>query len=266
MSDHFCVDGKVCIITGSCGILGSNYAKMFAKLKTKLCLTDIVLDNLNNLRNKILLEFPEAEIIVCKHDVSNQYDWEIVRDLCLDKFGKIDILLNNAGYTGNFNKSQMLVSFFDMDIDIWKNVLDVNLSGTFLGCKIIGKYMTDQKNGKIINVSSIYGINGPKHFIYDKSNMGCPASYVVSKFGVIGLTKYCGTLFIKDNVNVNCITPAGIENNQNENFIKNYTNNMPIGRMATPQDMNGAILYLASDASKYCVGTNLIVDGGWSSW
>ena len=136
----------------------------------------------------------------------------------------------------------------------------------------IGKQMIRQDiGGSIIQTSSIYGIMGPDHRIYKNSSlngnvMGSPAVYSFTKSGVIGLTKYLATYWSDKNIRVNSLTPGGVESEQNEAFIKQYSNRIPMGRMALREEIVGALVYLASDASSYVTGQNIIVDGGLDAW
>ena len=126
--------------------------------------------------------------------------------------------------------------------------------------------MVKQNYGSIINISSIYGITSPNHDIYKNNPISQPISYSVTKSGIISLTRYLATLWAKNGVRVNSISPGGVFNYQNDDFINEYCIRSPIGRMADEDEINGSILYLASSASKYVTGHNLVVDGGWTCW
>ena len=149
-------------------------------------------------------------------------------------------------------------------------VLDVNLKGTFLSCQVFGAEMANRGIGSIINISSIYGLVSPDQSIYQyRRNRGeefyKPVAYSASKSGVLNLTRYLSSYWAKKNVRVNSLTIAGVFNNQDKDFLNEYTKRIPIGRMAKPSEYNGAVLFLASNASSYMTGSNLILDGGWTS-
>jgi NAD(P)-dependent dehydrogenase (short-subunit alcohol dehydrogenase family) len=154
---------------------------------------------------------------------------------------------------------------------VWDKVLDVNLKGVFLCCQVVGGRMAEHRHGSIINISSIYGILSPDQRVYNyRAERGepfyKPVAYSVSKSGILNLTRYLATYWADKNVRVNTLTLAGVFNNQDAEFLKNYCQRIPIGRMAKSDEYNGAVLFLASKASSYMTGANLVVDGGWSAW
>lgn len=224
---NFNLEGKVVLITGAAGIQGPEHVKAFAAAGAKVVATDI------------------KELDVTSEDSIK----ETVKKI-LDQYCRIDILVNNAGATGK--------SATD-----WDQIIKVNLTGTYNCCQIIGSTM---KSGSIINVSSIYGLVGPDFSLYQKAEyagkqMGVPAAYAASKGGVIALTKYFASRYAPA-IRVNCITPGGIFDNQNENFVKKYSAKTMLGRMANRNEVSGAILFLASSLSGYITGANLVIDGG----
>jgi NAD(P)-dependent dehydrogenase (short-subunit alcohol dehydrogenase family) len=178
-------------------------------------------------------------------------------------------LVNNAGGINNQDLSRKK-GFEKQTIDDWAKVLKLNLTGVFLCCQAVGKQMVKQKKGSIINVSSIYGLVAPDFRIYSQKTagrgLGTPAAYSAAKAGVIGLTKYLASYYGDKNVRVNCVTPGGIYDNQDKQFVKKYTLRVPLGRMAEKDEVTGAIIYLASDLASYVTGENIIVDGGLTVW
>jgi NAD(P)-dependent dehydrogenase (short-subunit alcohol dehydrogenase family) len=140
-----------------------------------------------------------------------------------------------------------------------------HLGGHFLCCQKVAEQMKLQGSGSIINFASIYGVVAPDFSIYEGTTMTMPVAYSAIKGGIIALSKYLATYYAKDNIRVNCVSPGGVFDNQADNFVEKYLAKTPLGRMGTPKDMVGAVLYLASDASLYVTGFNLIVDGGWTA-
>lgn len=156
--------------------------------------------------------------------------------------------------------------FEECELDTWNKCLNVNLTGVFLCSKIIGCEMIKLGKGSIINIGSIYGLVGPDQSIYGDSGINSSAVYSASKSGVIGLTKYLATYWGNKGIRVNCLTLGGVENGQDQEFINKYSAKTPLGRMAKKEDYKGALLFLASEASAYMTGANLVIDGGWTAW
>jgi NAD(P)-dependent dehydrogenase (short-subunit alcohol dehydrogenase family) len=163
-------------------------------------------------------------------------------------------------------------------LNTWKKVVDSNLTGAFLVAQAAIKAFLKRKiNGNIIFLSSTYGVVGPDPSIYQGLNskkniyggkfaLNTPAAYSSTKTGLIGLAKYIATNFGKYKIRANVLSPGGVYDKQEKKFVNKYKNKVPLNRMADWKDYNGAILFLASDASKYMTGTNLIIDGGWTAW
>jgi len=229
------LSGKVVVITGAGGIQGPEHVKLLKQAGAQVVATDI----------------KDTEIIL---DVTSQESIKKAMQAITGQYGKIDVLINNAGATGKSSAD-------------WDQIIKVNLTGTYLCCQIIGAAMNPPAGGgSIINISSIYGLVGPDWSLYENAEysgkpMGVAAGYAASKGGVIALTKYFASLYAPK-VRVNCVTPGGIFDNQTENFVKKYSAKTILGRMAQKNEVSGAILYLASDLSSYVSGANLVIDGG----
>jgi 2-deoxy-D-gluconate 3-dehydrogenase len=193
----------------------------------------------------------------------------------LKEFGRLDILVNSAGLDPKFDPDALKRGitpgrFEDYPLDQWNAALNVNLTGMFLVTQACVKPMLAQgKRGSIINICSTYGLNGPDQRIYIKDGKRLafkPVYYTVTKSGVLGFTKYLAAYYAETEIRVNALTPGGVFNNHDETFLKNYSARTILGRMARKDEMNGALLFLASDASSYMTGNNVVVDGGWTAW
>jgi 2-deoxy-D-gluconate 3-dehydrogenase len=193
----------------------------------------------------------------------------------LSTFGRLDILVNSAALDPKFdpqavNKGITPGAFEDYPLDLWNSALNVNLTGTFLMTQACVRPMIEQgKKGSIINICSTYGLNGPDQRIYVKDGNRVafkPVYYTVTKAGVMGFTKYLAAYYAGTDIRVNALTPGGVFNNHEDYFVRNYSAKTIIGRMAQKDEMNGALLFLASDASSYMTGNNVVVDGGWTAW
>jgi 2-deoxy-D-gluconate 3-dehydrogenase len=193
-------------------------------------------------------------------------------EAALEAFGRLDILVNSAALDPKFDPShhaQHTNTFEDYPLEMWEQALSVNLTGLFLCCQAAARPMLAQGNGTIINICSTYGLVGPDQRIYERPGEPTrfkPAYYSVTKAGVLGLTHYLATYYAGKNIRANALTPGGVFNNHDETFLKAYSARTVLGRMAHRHEMNGALLFLASDASSYMTGSNLVVDGGWTAW
>lgn len=191
------------------------------------------------------------------------------------KWGTPDVLVNNAGIdTQPSAPPEVSGPFEDFPEEVFREVVNVNLVGTFLMTQAVGRRMVlAKKSGSIINIGSIYGMVSPVQdiYAYKKEKTGIafikPVAYSAAKSGIYNLTRYCATYWGKQGIRVNTFTPSGVfRDTQDKEFQANYCNRMPVGRMAQADEYNGAIIFLASNASKYMTGSNLVMDGGWTAW
>ncbi len=263
--DIFRLDGRVAIITGGSGLLGEQHAIALAGAGATVVLTDINLDHSNVVLGELKAKHGREGLTV-ESDVKSPESWNELLQKVLQKFGRVDILVNNAAFTTSSRTSNYNLPFESFPLEDWKQILDVNLTGTFLGCQVIGGEMLKKGSGAIINLGSLYGVVSPHHRMYDGTGINQPPAYSASKAAVLGLTRYLGALWADKGVRVNSITPGGIRGGQSDEFRKRFSNLNPMGRMAEKTELQGALLYLASDAASHVVGHNLVVDGGWTVW
>jgi gluconate 5-dehydrogenase len=187
-------------------------------------------------------------------------------DAVLEEFSKIDILVNNAG---NVESTPETAPFEKRSLKLWKEVIEVNLTGVFLCSKyVVGKAMKAAGSGVIINVGSVAGIVGKDRRVYQGTEMGgATLDYHAAKGGVISMTRDMACYLAPDGIRVNCISPGGFFRNQPEPFVRAYSKTVPMGRMGQDgKEMKGAVVFLASEASSYCTGHNLVIDGGLTIW
>jgi len=206
-------------------------------------------------------------------DVTDPDSIEEVKNHVLKKFGQVDILVNNAAINDRFENPDLAAeqSRFEVyPLEMWNKSFKVNVTGTFLCSKIFGIEMSKKGKGSIVNIASTYGIVAPDQSIYqnERGNQTFykSAAYPATKGAIISFTKYLAAYWGSKGVRVNALSPGGVKNSQDDFFVKNYSDKTPLGRMAIPSDYKGAIVFLASDASAYMTGANLIVDGGWTAW
>jgi NAD(P)-dependent dehydrogenase (short-subunit alcohol dehydrogenase family) len=263
----FSLENKTAIVTGAAGLLGTQHCKALADAGSYVYACDI--DEVS-CRNKF--EGHES-IYPVSIDITDKASITGVKNIILSKHGKIDILVNNAALNDKFEdpvSAKEFSMFENYPLELWNKSLEINLTGTFLMSQIIGTEMVKSGKGSIINIGSTYGIVAPDQNLY-KKNDGTQTfyksvTYPVTKSAVISLTKYLAAYWGNKGVRVNCISPGGVKNNQDEFFINNYSKKTPLGRMAEPEDFMGAVIFLASDASSYINGENLVVDGGFTIW
>ena len=268
--DQFDLHGKVAIVTGGAGILGRHFCAGLAESGAAIAVVDLQEDKALELA-QTLAERYKGKTIGIGCDVSSPESVQAMVAQVAAEFGKINILHNNAA-----GKSDDLEAFFapfeEYSLDQWRKIMAVNLDGMFLVAQAVGKQMVAQgKGGSIVQTASIYGVMAPDHRIYKDSfylgrQINTPAVYTASKAAVIGLTKHLATYWADKGIRVNTLTPGGTESGQNDEFIRRYSARIPMNRMADAHEMVGALLYLASDASSYVTGQNIIVDGGLNAW
>lgn len=268
MNNLFSLKDKVAIVTGALGLLGRNHCIALCEAGASVVVADLNEQKCNRFASKYLNNAIGAYLDVTKKE-------SIIKLLnrVLERYDKIDILVNNAAINDMFEDPKAAIEqsrFENYPLSLWQKSIDVNLTGLFLCSQVIGSEMVKKKNGSIINIASTYGITAPDQSIYidenSKQTFFKPPAYSVTKGGVIMLTRYLASYWGKTGVRVNTLTPGGVENAQNDYFIKNYSKKTPLGRMARPTDYQGAIVFLASDSSAYMTGANLVVDGGWTCW
>ena len=258
----FNLSNKVIILTGAAGLLGTEYAHGLSQAGANVVLADLNFDKCKKLSLNLNKKY-DVNSFPIKLDVTKINSINTMIKAVIKKFSKIDILINNAYFSeAGYTK----IKFENYDLDIWKKGLNVNLSGIFLCCQQIGKIMKKQKNGNIINISSIYGIVAPDQRIYGNTKIIKSALYSVTKSGVLNFTRYLASYWRQDGIRVNTLSLGGVEENQNPIFKKNYSNKTMIGRMANKDEYVGGLIFLSSNASSYMTGSNLIIDGGWTAW
>lgn len=259
----FSLSGKVVILTGAAGLLGTQHAKALSKAGANLVLADIDYLKCKKLSDELEKKY-NVETFALKVDITKKISVKNLVSKTIKKFSKIDVLINNAML--HEGKKEWGVPFEKFPLDSWEKVIAVNLTGMFLCCQEVGKIMKKQRKGVIINISSIYGINGADQRIYGNSGISSSVAYATTKSGVLNFTRYLAAYWNNIGIRVNTLSLGGVNNKQDPNFVKKYSNKTILGRMAKKDEYAGAIVFLASDASSYMTGSNLIVDGGWTAW
>ena len=274
----FSLEGKVAIVTGACGLLGRQHCAALAEAGATVVAADLdeteavaVAGGLVGGRQHGALQHRTLHLGVGL-DVTSVASLESARRRILEAYGRIDVLVNNAAINDMFENPLLAgkQSMFEhYPLEMWDRSWKVNVSGVFLCSQVLGGVMAEQGSGSIINIASTYGIVAPDQSIYkneagEQTFFKSPA-YPVTKSAVIGFTKFLAAYWGSKGVRVNALSPGGVENQQEGFFKENYSKKTLLGRMAAPSDYKGAIVFLASEASAYMTGANLVVDGGWTA-
>jgi NAD(P)-dependent dehydrogenase (short-subunit alcohol dehydrogenase family) len=273
MDELFSLKGKVSIVTGALGLLGKEHCKALSRAGANVIVCDLDKEKSYDFARTLSENSISGKPIGIFLDVTDPDSINDAKEIILNEFGHIDVLVNNAAINDMFEDpkvSKELSNFENYPLHAWKRSIDVNLTGVFLCSQIFGSQMASQLSGSIINIASTYGIVAPDQSIY-KNDMGeqefiKPPVYSATKGAVIAFSKYLASYWGNKGVRVNTLSPGGVLNKQKEYFVRNYSRRTQLGRMAAPTDYAGAIVFLASDASSYMTGANLVVDGGYIAW
>ena len=261
MSLNTGINGKRVLLLGACGVLGRAHTRILVEHEARLIIADRP--------GSGVLE--EAKSLgICGLEIDATDEASMIKGIAKagKQFEGLDGAIFNAAITseGLSAIGDPFHTFEDYPLALWKKAIDVNLTGAFLFAREAGNIIKNGGGGSLINVASLYGVVAPDHRIYDGQSFKSFPAYSASKAGVIGLTRWLATWWGKDSVRVNSVSPGGVLNNHNERFTVAYGSRTPMGRMAEKDEISGILIYLLSDASRYCTGQNFVIDGGFTSW
>jgi len=256
--------GRAAVITGGAGHIGAAMAEALAELGANIVILDISPKSCLSVCERISKEYA-VETLPLAINLAQEEHIRRVPDAVVNKFGRLDILINCAAFVGTSELQGWVTPFEEQRADTWEQALDVSLTAPFILTQACTEALKQSGHGSVINVASIYGIQGPDMRLYQGTSMGNPAAYAASKGGLLQLTRWLATVLAPD-VRVNAITPGGVSRGQPEDFQTRYISRTPLKRMAVEEDFKGVAAYLASDLSAYVTGQNIIVDGGWTVW
>ena len=265
----FDLSDRTVVITGAAGILGRTFVKAFLTHGARVAMVDRDAGGLEQVANSLPEMAGRMLTVTC--DVTDKAQVRSMVAQTVDRFGGIDILLNNHA-TPPADPAAFFAPFEDYSLEEWRRVMSVNLDGMFLVAQAVGGQMVAQaRGGSMIFTTSIYGMMASDNRIYEGSEyrgypINNPPVYSASKAGVVGLMRWLSTYWAEKGIRVNAVAPGGVFSGENDVFQKRYSARVPLGRMAHEHEIAGAMLYLASDASTYVTGQVLMVDGGLSSW
>lgn len=267
----FDVSGKPVIITGGLGQLGRQFTKVLIERGAKVGIFDIA-EPAKPLKALFGPRATGKNVLCIQADVANRDSLKKGLEAIEAQWGIPQGLVNNAALDSPpLASAEENSSFESYPESLWDRVMDVNTKGVFLACQVVGGRMAAGGRGSIVNISSIYGLVSPDQRIYEyRSKKGKaffkPIAYSTSKSALLNMTRYLAAYWAPKKVRVNTLTPGGVFNRQDKQFLTGYQTRVPLGRMARADEYNGAILFLLSEASSYMTGSNLVVDGGWTAW
>ena len=273
IQEKFDLTGRVAVVTGGVGLLGAEFCRTLAEAGAAVVVVDLNASASQGTADTLTKSGYKA--LAAPADITQPDSVNAMVEKVLFTFGRLDILVNSAALDPKFDPDAIKKgitpgAFEDYPLDQWTAAMNVNLTGMFLVTQACVKQMLAQgKKGSIINICSTYGLNGPDQSIYIKDGERVaykPVYYTVTKAGVMGFTKYLAAYYAGTEIRVNALTPGGVFNDHEDYFVRNYSAKTILGRMAKKDEMNGALLFLASDASSYMTGNNVVVDGGWTAW
>jgi NAD(P)-dependent dehydrogenase (short-subunit alcohol dehydrogenase family) len=260
----FSLEGKTALVTGALGLIGREHCRALAGAGARVVVADLDGKACEGFARELGGGALGVGVDITSADSVRRASRAT---------GVLDVLVNNAAINDKFESPQAaaeLSKFENYPLELWQKSLDVNVTGTFLCCQVFGAEMAKRGKGSIVNVASTYGIVAPDQSIYRRPDgtqgFYKSAAYPATKGAVISLTRFLAAYWGEAGVRVNTLSPGGVENGQDEHFVKAYSARTPLHRMAKATDYQGALVFLASEASSYMTGANLVVDGGWTAW
>jgi NAD(P)-dependent dehydrogenase (short-subunit alcohol dehydrogenase family) len=253
----FRLEGKIALVTGGAGIYGTHIVRALGQAGAHVVVASRDARKCDAFAQRLRNEGLRAE--AAGLDLTSEASIRALRDKLISDHGHLDVLVNNAVARAGGD-------LHDVSARDWEDAMKVNSTGLFLACQIFSEPMQQARSGSIVNIASIYGMRGPDFSIYSGTRLHNSASYSFSKGGMINLTRYLASFLAPYHVRVNCLSPGGFCSDETPaNFVQNYSQRTPLGRMADPDDIKGPVVFLASEASRYITGQNLPVDGGWTA-
>jgi NAD(P)-dependent dehydrogenase (short-subunit alcohol dehydrogenase family) len=257
------MDGRVSLVVGGAGHIGSVAASGLAELGSNLAIVDINENRVRSISDEIRTTHG-VEVLELVADLESEDDVRSIAPTVIQHYGRLDVLVHLAAIV-NPELGGWTTRFEDQSVTQWRRGIEINLTSAFLLAQGSVESLRRSPNGSMIFFGSTYGIVGPDWSIYEGTDMGNAAGYAASKGGIIQLTRWLATTLAPD-VRVNTLSPGGVYRDHLEVFRNAYANKTPLKRMATEEDYKAGVAFLASDMSRYVTGHNLVIDGGWTAW
>ncbi len=263
MKNLFDLTGKVVLVTGGTGLFGAPMSRALAEAGAQVIIASRNAANCEIFAGKLQKEGYLAAGLGL--NLESEESIHVLVTAIKARFGRVDVLVNNAVSREGFRTLE------DMDVEEWEQAQRINATGLMLMTKAVIPLMREHGYGNIINIGSIQGAVGPNFRVYGKTGMISPVNYTYDKWGMVGFTKWLANYYGQYNIRANCISPGGYgpgvaQMEGKEEFVANYKALTPLGRFANDRDIQGPVVFLASEAAAYITGHNLLVDGGWTSW
>jgi NAD(P)-dependent dehydrogenase (short-subunit alcohol dehydrogenase family) len=285
----FSLAGRVAVVTGAAGLLGRRHCRALAAAGASVVATDLDAAACEAVVRELAEAAPGVPggpggpaasaasaapgAMAFAADITRPESVAALREAVLGRYGRLDVLVNNAALNEKVESplaAGEVLRFENFPLALWEDSLKVNVTGTFLCCQLLGGEMARRGSGSIVNIASTYAVVAPDQALYRQPDgtqtFFKSAAYPTTKGAVLALTRFLAAYWGRSGVRVNALSPGGVENGQDPGFVARYAARTPLGRMADPSDYEGALVFLASDASRYMTGANLIVDGGWTAW
>lgn len=256
---QFSLRGKVAFVTGGVGLLGKEITKALVDANGKVVILDIDQKKAEEFQQQLKTEGFDVGFEI--FDVTDLKQIDQAINILHKKYGAIDVWVNSA-YPRTPDWGEKVEN---LSLESFQKNVDMHLNSYSWISRKVCLIMKQQKGGSLINFGSIYGVVGNDFTVYEGTTMSSPMGYSAIKGGIVNLSRFLASYFGQYNVRVNTICPGGVLNNQNEKFVKNYSKKTPLKRMCNPEEVAGAVLFLATEASSYVTGITLMIDGGWTA-
>ena len=269
----FALAGRVAVVTGAAGLLGRQHCRALASVGATVVATDVDDAGCGAVADELRRD-GWRDVHAVAADITSIPSLLRLRDTVLGIGDRVDVLINNAAVNDRVDDTDPVENssrFETFPLERWRRMMDVNVTGTFLCCQVLGSEMAKRRRGSIVNIASTYGHVGPDQRIYRRSDgtqsFWKSAAYPASKGAILSFTRFLATYWADRGVRVNSLSPGGVaQAGQDPTFVEQYVERTPLGRMSEAHELKGAVIFLAGDGSSYMTGANLTVDGGWTAW